>query len=115
MLEFTPNRLDTTAQGREAIIHLQQDSETLILVKFIGPHCAACKTLAPVLEQLVTDYSEKTNMVTVDMSEDPELAMEWGVRSVPTVIVLKGSSVLEKIVGLQPKKVYVEAIKKGIE
>jgi thioredoxin 1 len=114
MLDFTPNRLDTTAQGREAIIQLQQDSETLILVKFIGPHCSACKTLAPVLEQLVDD-SEKTHLVTVDMTEDPELAMEWGVRSVPTVIVLKGSSVLEKIVGLQPKKVYVEAIQKGRE
>jgi thioredoxin-like negative regulator of GroEL len=115
MLDFTPNRLGTTAQGREAIIKLQQESETLILVKFIGPHCSACKTLAPVLEQLVTDYSEKTHLVTVDMTEDPELAMEWGVRSVPTVIVLKGSSVLEKIVGLQPKKVYVEAIQKGRE
>lgn len=114
MLDSTPNIFDNTAPVREALIQLQQDPEVVILVKFIGPHCSACKTLAPVLEQLVKDHQGKTHLVTADMTEDPELAMEWGVRSVPTVMVLKGTSVLEKIVGLQPKKVYVEAIQKAL-
>lgn len=115
MLDANPNIFDATVPVREALTQVQQDPEVVIILKFVGPNCPACKTLAPVLDQLVNDHQGKTHLVTADMTEDPELAMEWGVRSIPTVMVLKGTSVVEKIVGLQPKKVYLEAIQKGLE
>jgi thioredoxin 1 len=99
-------------QGREALEQLQQESATPIVVKFVAPHCPSCETLAPVLEQLVTDHLGKIHLVAIDMTEDPELAIELGVRSVPTVVLFKGEEVLEKIVGLKPKKVYAEAVQK---
>lgn len=100
----------TFAEGRNALEQLQQESTHPILVKFVTPHCPSCETLAPVLEQLVQNRSGEVHLVTIDMTEDPELAIELGVRSAPTVVLFKGEEVLEKIAGLKPKKVYIEII-----
>ena len=62
-------------QGRKALQQLQQELETPIIVKFSAPHCPSCETLAPVLEQLVTDYIGKIHLVTIDITEDPEFAI----------------------------------------
>lgn len=80
----------SSAEGRNSLKQLQQESEALILVKFVAPHCPSCQTLTPVLEQLVTDHIGKIHLVVIDMTEEPELAVELGVRSAPTVILLKG-------------------------
>jgi thioredoxin-like negative regulator of GroEL len=101
-------------QGREALEQLQQESATPIVVKFVAPHCPSCETLAPVLEQLVTDHLGKIHLVAIDLTEEPELAMELGVRSAPTVVLFKGAKVLERIAGLKPKKLYSEAIQKAL-
>ena len=99
-------------EGRNTLQQLQQESENPILVKFVAPHCPSCETLAPVLQQIVTDHAGKVHMVTIDMTEDPELAMELGVRSAPTVVLFKKTTILERIAGLKPKKLYSEAIQK---
>jgi thioredoxin-like negative regulator of GroEL len=99
-------------EGVSDLTQLQQASENPILVKFVAPHCPSCETLAPVLQQLVTDHAGKLHLVTIDMTEDPEFAMELGVRSAPTVVLFQGTQILERIAGLKPKKLYVEAIQK---
>ena len=114
MSDSTNNIFCAGYQGRNALQQLQQDVETPIFVKFVAPHCPSCKTLAPVLEKLVTDHSGKIHLVTIDMTEEPDLAMELGVRSAPTVVLLKGTTVLEQIAGLKPKKLYSEAILKAV-
>jgi thioredoxin 1 len=105
---------DSSMQGRQALEQLQQNSEQPILVKFVAPYCPSCETLAPVLEQLVTDYAGALQLVTIDMTEEPELAMTLAVRSAPTVILFKGVTVLETIAGLKPKKVYRDSLQKTI-
>jgi thioredoxin 1 len=100
------------SEGKDALEKLQQESLHLILVKFVAPHCPSCKTLAPILEQLLNDSAGKMYMVTIDMAQEPELAMELGIRSAPTVVLLKGKKVVERIAGLQPKKLYAEAVQK---
>ena len=99
-------------EGRNTLQQLQQESENPILVKFVAPHCPSCETLAPVLEQIVTDQAGKVHLVTIDMTEDPELAMELGVRSAPTVVLFKKTTILERIAGLKPKILYFEAVQK---
>lgn len=99
-------------EGLNDLTQLQQASENPILVKFVAPHCPSCKTLAPVLQQLVAEHAGKLHLVTIDMTEDPEFAMELGVRSAPTVVVLKQATVVERIAGLKPKKLYMEAVQK---
>ncbi len=93
---------------------LQQESTKPILVKFVAPHCPSCETLAPVLEQLASDRPDGFNLVTIDMTEDPELAMKLKVRSAPTVVLMKGQEVIEKVAGLKQKKFYEDLIDKAV-
>jgi thioredoxin 1 len=99
-------------EGLSDLTQLQQASTNPILVKFVAPHCASCETLAPVLQQLVTDHAGKLHLVTIDMTEDFEFAMKLEVRSAPTVVVFKQSTVVERIAGLKPKKLYAEVVQK---
>jgi thioredoxin 1 len=102
------------AEGCDALKQLQQTSENPILVKFVAPHCPSCNTLAPVLQQLVTESAGKLHLVTIDMTAEPEFTMEVGVYTAPTVILFKGTTLVEKFAGLKPKKSYSEAIQKAL-
>jgi len=101
-------------QGRAALEKLQSESDKLILLEISAPHCSSCDTLRPVLHQLATEQNGNFHLVEVDMTEEPDLAIELGVRSVPTVVLFKGDRQLEKIVGLKPKKFYAETIQKSL-
>lgn len=104
----------TFLTGRSAFDRLMQESEKLIVAKFVAPHCPSCETLKPVLHQIAVDQAGHLHLVELDMTEDPDLAVELGVRSAPTVVLLKGQTVLETIAGLKPKKLYAEAIQKAL-
>jgi thiol-disulfide isomerase/thioredoxin len=66
---------ETFYAGKAAWQILMQSSDKLIIVKFVAPHCGSCMTLKPVLEELVTEYSDRLHLVEIDMVEDPELAI----------------------------------------
>ncbi|BAZ40597.1 thioredoxin [Calothrix sp. NIES-4101] len=93
----------TFLTGKTAFKWLMQESDRLIILKFVAPHCPGCKTLKPVLNQIAQDCVGKLNLVEIDMTEEPEIAMNFGVRSAPTVVLLKGHEILANIGGLQPK------------
>jgi len=101
-------------QGRAALEKLQSESDKLILLEISAPHCSSCDTLRPVLHQLATEQNGNFHLVEVDMTEEPDLAIALGIRSVPTVVLFKGDRQLEKIVGLKPKKFYTETIQKSL-
>ncbi|BAZ70254.1 thioredoxin [Fischerella sp. NIES-4106] len=98
--------------GRAAFEWLMQESNRLIIVKFVAPYCPSCETLKPVLHQIAVDNTGKLHLVELDMSEEPELAISFGVRSVPTVVLLKKQQILAQIVSLKPKKEYADIITK---
>jgi thioredoxin 1 len=104
----------TFFKGRLAFEQLQSESTKLILVEVSAPHCSSCDTLRPVLHQLATEQNDSFDLVEIDMTEEPDLAIDLGIRSVPTVVLFKGDRLLEKIVGLKPKKLYVETIQKWV-
>lgn len=99
-------------QGRTAFEKLKAESDKLILLEVGAPHCGSCETLKPLLHQLATEQNGSFYLVDIDMTEDPDLAIEFGVRSAPTVILFKGDRLIEKIAGLKPKKFYAETIQK---
>ena len=101
-------------QGRLAFEKLKAESNKLIILEVGAPHCGACETLKPLLHQLTTEQNGNCYLVDIDMTEDPDLAVELGVRSAPTVVLFKGDRQLEKIVGLKPKKFYAETIQKSL-
>ncbi len=100
------------SQGRPAFEQLKSESDKLILLEVSAPHCSSCDTLRPVLHQLATEHDGNFHLVEVDMTEEPDLAIDLGIRSVPTVVLFRGNQLLEKIVGLKPKKLYTETIQK---
>ncbi len=104
----------TFFQGRSAFEQLKSESTKLILVEVSAPHCSSCDTLRPVLHQLATEQNGNFYLVEIDMTEEPDLAIDLGIRSVPTVVLFKGDRLLEKIVGLKPKKLYVETLQKWV-
>ena len=82
--------------------HLAQHSE-LLMVDFWAEWCAPCKMLAPVLDELVREAGGKITLAKVNVDENPALAARYGIRSIPTVLFIKESKVLDQAIGAVPK------------
>ncbi|WP_281887450.1 co-chaperone YbbN [Paenibacillus sp. YYML68] len=90
---------------REAVI--QSD---IALVYFGAPWCPPCKAMTPVLYTLDKEHSEHIAILKVNCDESPQLASEYGIMSMPTVIVFNQGEPVDRLVGLRPIQVYRQAI-----
>ncbi|WP_025027975.1 thioredoxin [Caldalkalibacillus mannanilyticus] len=81
-----------------------------VLVDFWAPWCGPCKMIAPVLEELDQEVGDKLKIVKVNVDDNPETASQFGVMSIPTLMVMKGSEVVDKFVGFQPKDALLEKV-----
>ena len=79
-------------------------SATPVLVDFWGEHCAPCKMLAPILEELATEYDGKVRIAKVDVGEHQELAARFRIFSIPTLLFFKKGEVVDQVVGLKSRK-----------
>ncbi len=79
------------------------DSAQPVLVDFTAVWCGPCKMLEPLLRDLADQWAGKMRIVKVDVDHDPELAMQYNVMGVPTLILFQGGKVLERLSGYQPK------------
>jgi len=81
-----------------------------VLVDFWAAWCGPCRMLAPIVEELGKDYGDKVTIGKVDVDANQKYAAQYGVRNIPTVLLFKGGEVIDKQVGVAPKKTYVEKI-----
>ena len=85
-----------------------------VLVDFWAAWCGPCKMIAPIVEELATEYEGKVKIGKVDVDNHQKIAMQYGIRSIPTLLMFNGGKVVEQIVGAAPKKMLVEKLSKHL-
>jgi thioredoxin 1 len=79
-----------------------ETSQKLVLVDFWAEWCAPCRMLAPTVEKLAEVYGNQVDFAKVNVDELPELANQYGVRSIPTLVLLRDGNVVEQLIGARP-------------
>ncbi len=79
-----------------------------VLVDFTAAWCGPCRMLAPILEQLADEYAGKLKVGKVDIDSNPALAAQYGIRSIPTVMVFQGGEKRAQHTGLVPREKLIE-------
>lgn len=86
-------------------------ADGVAMVDFWAVWCGPCRAVAPVVEELSNDYQGKAIIGKVDVDNNPEVASEYGIRNIPTILFLKNGEVVDKHVGSAPKTVLEQKLK----
>ena len=84
--------------------------DELVVVDFWAEWCGPCKMVGPIVEQLAGEYEGKATIGKLDVDSNPEVAMKYGIRSIPTILFLKNGVVVDKQVGAAPKTMLAAKI-----
>src|SRR5262245_33754565 len=85
-----------------------------VLVDFWATWCAPCRAIAPYVEELATQYKGKLKVAKMNIDENQDTPQQYGIRSIPTLLVFKGGKVVEQIVGAVPKAKLEAAVTKAM-
>jgi thioredoxin 1 len=98
----------TDANFKEEVL----DSEVPVLVDFWAPWCGPCRMVAPVVDEIATQYADQVKVVKLNTDENPNVASQYGIRSIPTLMIFKGGQRVDMVVGAVPKTTLANTLEK---
>jgi thioredoxin 1 len=85
-------------------------SDKPVIVDYWAEWCGPCRMVAPVLEEIATEYADKINVVKLNIDEYPAISQKYGIMAIPTMNVFSGGEVVKQIVGAKPKSALLREL-----
>jgi thioredoxin 1 len=90
------------------------ESDKLSIIDFWAEWCGPCRAIAPIIEELSKDYAGKVNIGKLNVDHNPNVSMNYGITSIPSILFIKGGKIVDKQVGAVPKSVLEKKIQAHI-
>ena len=85
-------------------------SDQPMMIDFWAAWCGPCRMVGPIVDEISKDYEGKAIVAKVNVDENPDISMKYGIRNIPTILFLKGGEVVDKSVGVVPKDVLTQKL-----
>ncbi|NLM68876.1 MAG: thioredoxin [Firmicutes bacterium] len=91
-----------------------EQNNGVVLVDFWAPWCGPCRMVGPLIDEIAEEYQGKAKVGKLNVDDNPEVAMKYGIMSIPTMLIFKDGEVVDQIVGAVPKQMITEKLEQFV-